>query len=159
MQVCPTLIPTRHRGETAHDDTLHKAFVACTNFRGNDNNNLLKLFRDSLHELYDRVYDLDADHVNPPEDFYTSLSDATEASGDGHYADLDASHMLYLFEFYNIVKIVVTNNPYACIEWPGIQIPQAILSLLDEKSLRFTFYNNRRTAEEHTLHFYESNPT
>jgi len=30
--------------------------------------------------------------------------------------------------------------------------------LLDEKGLRFTFYNNKRVAEEHTLHFFERNP-
>jgi hypothetical protein len=76
-QVCPTLIPTGHDGETTHDDTLHKAFVACTNFRGKDNNNLLQLFRDNLLELYDRVSDLDAEHANPSEDFYTALSDGT----------------------------------------------------------------------------------
>jgi hypothetical protein len=108
--------------------------------------------------LYDKIFDLDAEHVNQPEDFYTALSDVTEALGDGHYADMDASHMLYLFEFYKIVKIRGTNSPYACIEWPGIQTPQAILSLLDEKGLRFIFYNNKRTVEEHTLHFYERNP-
>jgi hypothetical protein len=53
----------------------------------------------------------------------------------------------------------VINSPYTCIEWPRIQIPQAILSLLDEKGLRFTFYNNKRVAEEPTLHFYERNLT
>ena len=68
--------------------------------------------------------------------------------------------MTCLLELYKIVKIGgIDNNPYACIEWPGIQIPQAILSLLDEKDLKFTFYNNKREAEEHTLHFYERNPT
>jgi hypothetical protein len=65
--------------------------------------------------------------------------------------------MLYLFEFYKIVKIGGTNNPYACIEWPRIQIPWAILSMLDEKGLRFTLYNSKRIAEEHTLYFYERN--
>ena len=74
--VCPTLIPTRHVEETSQDDSLHTLFVACTNFRGKDNRNLLHIFRDSLHELYDRLYDIDADHINHPEDFYTTLSDA-----------------------------------------------------------------------------------
>jgi len=66
--------------------------------------------------------------------------------------------MMYLLEFYKIIKIGGTNNSYACIEWPRIQIPQAILSLLDEKGIRFTSYNNKREAKEHTLHFYERNP-
>jgi len=112
-----------------------------------------------MHDLYDKLYDLDVEHDTLPEDFYKILSDATEKTGDGHSADLNVSHKLYLFEFYKIVNIGGINSPYACIEWPGIQIPQAILSLLDEKGLRFTFYNNMRVAEEHTLHFYERNPT
>ena len=72
--------------------------------------------------------------------------------------DLDALHTLYLFEFYKIVKIGDINSPYACIEWPGIQIPQTILSVLEEKGLRLTFYNDKRETEEHTLNFYERNP-
>jgi len=31
--------------------------------------------------------------------------------------------MLYLLEFFKIVKIGGINNPYAYIEWPSIQIP------------------------------------
>ena len=31
--------------------------------------------------------------------------------------------------------------------------------MLDEKGLRFTFYNNKRMAKEHTLDFYERNPS
>ncbi len=104
-QVCPTLIPSEHTGETAQDDSLHKAFVSCANFRGKDSNSLLQLFRDSLHELYDRLYDIDAEHLNQPEDFYTALSDATETTGDTHLVALDTLHALYLFEFLKIVKI------------------------------------------------------
>ena len=63
-QVCPPLIPTRHSGETAQVDTPHKAFVACANFRGKDNNILLQVFRDIFHELYDKLYDIDAEHFN-----------------------------------------------------------------------------------------------
>ena len=76
-QVFPTLIPTRHTGETAYDDSLHKAFVSCANFRGKDINSLLQLFRDSLQELYDKQYDIDAEHISHLEDFYTALSEAT----------------------------------------------------------------------------------
>ena len=76
-QICPTFIFTKHVGETSQDDSLHKAFVACMNFRGKGNSNLLQLFRYSSHELYDRLYDIDAEHINHPEYFYTTLSDAT----------------------------------------------------------------------------------
>ena len=110
-----------------------------------------------MQELYDKLYDIDAEHLNQPEDFYTALLDATETAGDNHCAALNTLHTLYLFEFYKIVKIGGINSPYASIEWPGIQIPQAILSLLDEKGLLITLYNDKREAEEHTLYLYERN--
>ena len=31
--------------------------------------------------------------------------------------------------------------------------------MLEDTGLRFTLYNDKREAEEHTLHFYERNPT
>jgi hypothetical protein len=112
-QVCPTLIPTWHSRETAQDDTLHKAFVACANFRGKDISSLLQQFKDNLHELYDRLYVIDAAHLSQPEDFYTALSDATETAWDSHFVALDTLHTLYLVEFYKIVKIGGINSPYA----------------------------------------------
>ncbi len=130
-QVCPTLILTRYFGETTQDDALHKAFFACANFRGKYSNNLLQIFRDNLHEPYDRLYDIDAEHLSQLEDFYTALSDSTKTAKDNHYAALNTFHTLYLFEFYKIVKIGGINIPCACIEWPRIQIPQAVLSVLD----------------------------
>ena len=30
--------------------------------------------------------------------------------------------------------------------------------MLDEKGLKFKFYNDKRAGEEHTLHFYERSP-
>ena len=75
-------------------------------------------------------YDIDAEQLSQPEHFYTALSEAIETVGDNHSAALDTLHTLYLFEFYKIVKIGGIRSPYACIEWPGIQIPQTILSLL-----------------------------
>ena len=110
-----------------------------------------------MQEMHDMQYDIDAKHLSQPEDFYTAVLDATKTSGDNHYTALDTLHTLYLFEFYKIVKIGCDHSPYACIEWPGIQIPQAILSMLEEKGLMVTFYNDKREAEEHTLHFDERN--
>ena len=97
--VFPTFMPTGHIGETSQDDSLRKAFVACQAFRGKDNNNLSPLFQDSLHELYDMLFDIDADVINAPEDIYTAISDAMEASKDNHTIEVDAMHTLYLFEF------------------------------------------------------------
>jgi hypothetical protein len=109
---------------------------------------------DNLYEMYDKLYDIDAEQLSQPKDLYTAISEATETSWVSHYAAMDTLHTLYLFEFYKIVKIGGIHSPYACIEWPGVQIPHAILSLLEEKGLLITFYNDKREAEEHTLHFY-----
>ena len=47
--------------------------------------------------------------------------------------ELDAGTQFYLLEFSKITKTGVINNPFVTIEWPRIQIPQAIASnLLDE---------------------------
>jgi hypothetical protein len=71
---------------------------------------------------------------------------------------MDSHTLLYLLELYKITKIGGPNSPYACAEWPGIQIPQALLNLLDSKGLQFTFLNYKRKSEDHILHFYERNP-
>jgi len=65
-QVCPTLIPRDHSGETSQDDSLNKAFIACPAFRGKVSNCINRLFRDILHEIYDRLYDIDAEPMDPP---------------------------------------------------------------------------------------------
>jgi hypothetical protein len=61
-------------------------------------------------------------------------------------------------EFYKIVKIGGINNPFASMEWPGIQIPEAILSLLDTKGITYHFLDDKGAWEESALWFYERNP-
>jgi hypothetical protein len=133
-QVCPTLIPTGHNGETSQDESLHNAFIAWQAFRRKDNNGIQQLFRDIMQEIYDILCDIDAEPMNPPEDYYTTIATATKAAGKGHTTELDTHTLLYLLEFYRITKVGGPNSPYACAEWPGIQIPQAILTSLDNKS-------------------------
>ena len=65
--------------------------------------------------------------------------------------------LLYLFEYYKITKVGGANSPCVWAEWPGIQIPQSILSLLDRKGLQFTFFNEKRVGEDYTLLFHERN--
>jgi len=84
--------------------------------------------------------------MDPPEDYYTATTIATEAAGKGHAAEMDSHTLLYLLEFYRITKIGGSNSSYACADWPGIQIPQAILILLDNKGLQFTFSTAREKA-------------
>ena len=73
--------------------------------------------------------------MDPPEGYYTSIATATEAPGEGHIAEMESHTFLYLLEFHKFTNIGGPNSPYACAEWPGIQIPQAILSPLDSKGL------------------------
>jgi hypothetical protein len=53
---------------------LHKPCIACSFFRGKDINNVHQPFRDSLQELYDQLYDIDADAREASEDYYTAIS-------------------------------------------------------------------------------------
>ena len=65
-QVCPILIPSGHSGETSQDDSLHKAYISCPAFRGKDSNGIHRLFRDSLREIYDKIFDIDAEPLPIP---------------------------------------------------------------------------------------------
>ncbi len=64
---------------------------------------------------------------------------------------MDPQHLLYLFEYYKISKVGGANKPYACMQWPGIQIPQAIINLLDTKDLLVNFIEDNGGAEPHLL--------
>ncbi len=78
---------------------------------------------DSLHEIYDGLFDIDATAIDVPEDYYLSFSNAIEAAGEDHPSIFDPHSLLYLFEYYTITKIGGVNSHYASAEWPGVQIP------------------------------------
>jgi hypothetical protein len=104
---------------------------------------LLQLFKDSLKDIYDNTISLDgADAHQMPDDYFTALNDATIASSHQHAVDLDTRTLLYLFELSMINKTRGINIPYATIEWPGIQITQAIISNVNEKPLKCPFIKN-----------------
>ena len=84
FHVYPTFIPTSHTAETSQEDSLHKAYIACLMFRGKDSAALHKLFRDSLQELYDMLFDIDADALAVPEDYYSAIAEASELAGWRH---------------------------------------------------------------------------
>ncbi len=92
------------------------------------------------------------------DDCFTAFNDATQASSDRHAVDLDNKTLMYLFEFSRTSKTGGINNPYATIEWRGIQILHAIISNLDEKTLKCSFIIDTGNWEEHFLTFYERNP-
>jgi len=88
------------------------------------------------------IVSLDADILDISDDYYTALSDALEMVGDRHYVELSPQIQLYLFEYYKINKVGGDNIPYACMHWPGIPIPQAIINLLDTKDLLVNFIDD-----------------
>ena len=134
-QVYPTFISTGRIVQTSYDDNLSKAFIAYPMFRGRDIAILQQLSRDNLHEIYDRLFDIDAEVLAILKDYYTTIADATESARDNQSVELDPQLILYLLEFYKIIQIGGANNPYACMEWPGIQIPQTILNFLYAKNV------------------------
>jgi hypothetical protein len=113
--VCPTIIPIGHGGES-QDDSLHKVYISRSAFRGKYNNGINQLFRDGLREIYDEIFDIDAEPLEVPEDYYTVISNAMEAAGEGHIAGMASYDLLCLFDYYIVTKIGGTNSPYACAE-------------------------------------------
>jgi hypothetical protein len=112
--VCPIIIPSGHSGDTSQVDSLHKAFISCPAFKGKDHNGIHKLFRDSLREIYDKIFGIDAEPLPTPEDYHTAISNAIELAGEGHTATMDQHDLLYLFEYHKIIKVGGVNSPYAC---------------------------------------------
>ncbi len=47
----------------------------------------------------------------------------------------------------------------ACMQWLRIQIPQAIINLLDTKDLLVNFIDDNGGTEQHTIRFHERNPS
>ena len=72
--------------------------------------------------------------------------------------ELEPQLILYLLKFHKIVKIGGANSLYACTEWPGIHITQAILKLQGTKGIRFHFLDGKGAWNERLVHFYERNP-
>ena len=44
------------------------------------------------------------------------------------------------------------------MQWPGIQIPRAIINLLNTKDLLVDFIGDNGGTEQHYIQFYERNP-
>ena len=127
-------------------------------FIGRDSATIQQLFRDNLQEIYDRLFDIHADALALPEDYYSAIAKASVSGGDIQSIELEPQLLLYLMELYKIVKIGGINSPFARMEWLGVHIPQAILSLLHTKDILYHFLDDKGAWEESILHFYERNP-
>ncbi len=49
-------------------------------FRGKDSATLQQLFRDNLQEIHDRLFDIDVDAMEVPEDYYSAIAEATDSA-------------------------------------------------------------------------------
>jgi hypothetical protein len=89
-------------------------------FRGRDGTSLHQLFRDNLLTHYEAL--LGNAHANyiVLNDFYATINDAIDFSGENLTLELHSPELLYLFEFYRCTKAGATFNPYICMEWPVI---------------------------------------
>ena len=67
--------------------------------------------------------------------------------------------LLYILEYYRIYKVGNPTGPYACMKWPGIQIPQAVLTLLDDESILCLFSQEEGYTYISNVYFYDRNPT
>jgi len=84
-------------------------------------------------------------------DHYSALSEAVVAAGERHFVELDSQHTLYIFEYYKISKVGGANIPYACMQWPGILIPHAIINPLDTKNLLVDFIDDNGGTKQHYI--------
>jgi hypothetical protein len=100
------------------------------------------------------------DHFIIPEDFVdiiaTAIAESAATNTNTHA--LKNIDLLYLMEYIRIYKVGGVSSPYANMEWPGIQIPQAISAMLTEIGLQFTFSIDIGCYKESVLYFYDRNP-
>ena len=69
------------------------------------------------------------------------------------------TNLLYLFEFSRIYKVGGIASPYATIEWPWVQTPQALSVLLRDKGISIALLNNDSEYKDAPIFFYARNPT
>ncbi len=100
------------------------------------------------------------DDFSIPEDFLdiiaTTMAEATSAIN--NVFELNNMDLLYLLEYNTVYKVGGASNPYVSMEWPGIQITQALSTMLNEIGLRFNFVTYTGSYEEGDLYFYDRNP-
>ena len=131
-KVSLVLIPAGHMGEESDDPSLHKIFISCAHFRGKDNGAIQSYIQDSLAEMYDELLLNPDDNFIIPEDFVDIIATtmAENTSADNNTITLKNTGLLYLMEYNKIYKVGGVNIPYASIKRAGIQIPQAISTML-----------------------------
>ncbi len=87
---------------------------------------------------------------------YITSAVAQAAAQNTEYVLLPRLSLLYILEYSNIFKVGDPTGPYACMEWPDIQIPQALLTLLlEDIPIPCPFSNEEGNSHDNNICFYD----
>jgi hypothetical protein len=151
---CPALIPPGLPKGDTEDVSLRRAFISCEDFRGLDNSGLTELLRATVHDLYETVYAEAGDQpISVPIDLVGSISmGLAEADREKtSYLLLPKLTLLYILEYTRVFKVGSPFGPHAGMDWPGLQIPQSLTSLLGNRPLLLPFVEE--SGRERTTFF------
>jgi len=88
-------------------------------------------------------------------DMTLAITQADSQNND--YVMLPRPSLLYILEYSIIYKVGDPTGPYSCMEWPGIQIPQALLTKLDDRPLLCPFSQEEGYTYTSNIYFYDRN--
>jgi len=153
------MVPNGVLKSKADTGNLTKAYMACNDFRGIDNLQLQARMIKTAFDLYKAsLAEAGPSFLIPPEligDITLALMHAD--SQNNEYVLLLRPSLLYILEYSRIYKVGDPTGPYACMEWPGIQIPQALITQLDDRSLLRPFSQEKYTYTT-SIYFCDRNP-
>ncbi len=81
-----------------------------------------------------------------------------DESQNNEYVLLPRPSLMYILEYYRLYKVGDPIGPYACMEWPGIQISQALLTLLEDRPLLCPFSQDDGYTYNSNIYLYDRNP-
>jgi hypothetical protein len=67
---------------------------------------------------------------------------------------MEPANLFNSFEFSRIYKVGGIVSPYATIEWSGVQTPQALTTILQDKEFNIALLNNDGEYQHAPILFY-----
>ena len=110
--------------------------------------------------LYEASLAKAGDFFSIPSDLIGDITLAiTQANSQNNkYVLLPRPSLLHILEYPRIYKVGDPPGPYDSMEWPGIRIPHALLTLLDNKPRLCPFPQDEGYTYTSNLYFYDRNP-
>jgi hypothetical protein len=138
---------------------LSKAYMVFNDFRGLNNLQLQALMLKTASDLYEAsLAEAGSSFLIPFDPIGDIALAITQAdSQNNEYVMLPRPSLLYILEYSRIYKVGDPTGPYACMEWPGIQISQALLTMLDDIPLLCPFSQEEGYAYTSNIKFYDRN--